>query len=104
MARLLISPTDGIDNLKKSSTIHPTQKKEQNMINIGSKVMVGSRIGNPDQRAVVVDIIPGNEYREAMYRVRFPENPSVVTITPNPNECWVDAPLVWPDLTNSYCG
>jgi hypothetical protein len=81
------------------------QKKARTMMfNIGDTVMVGSRIGNPDQRAVVVDIIPGNEYREAMYRVRFPKNPSVVTITPTPNECWVDAPLVWPDLTNSYSG
>ena len=64
------------------------------MINIGDEVIVGSRIGNPSQKAVVVDIIPENEYRQAMYRVRFPHNPDVVTITPNPNECWVDAPLV----------
>jgi len=63
-------------------------------IKIGSEVVVGSRIGNPDQRAVVVDIIPANEYRAAMYRVRFPRNDNVITITPNPNECWVDAPLV----------
>ncbi|NCV45336.1 MAG: hypothetical protein EBW15_11285 [Actinobacteria bacterium] len=63
-------------------------------IKIGDEVMVGSRIGNPDQQATVVDIIPANEYRQAMYRVRFPRNPSVVTITPNPNECWVDAPLI----------
>lgn len=74
------------------------------MINVGDTVMVGSRIGIPTKRAVVVDMIPGNEYREAMYRVRFPHDPSVVTITPTPNECWVDAPLVWPDLTNSYSG
>lgn len=63
-------------------------------IEIGDAVMVGSRIGVPSQRATVVGVIPGNEYRYTMYRVRFDNAPNAPTLTPNPNECWVDAPLV----------
>jgi len=85
---------------KKSSTIHPTQEKGQNMINVGDTVMVGSRIGIPTQKAIVVKIIPANEYGDAMYRVRFPADEN----NTNPVEFWIDAPLVGPDLTNSYSG
>ena len=62
---------------------------------IGESVMVGSRIGLPNQIATVIDMIPGNEYRDAMYRVRFPDDPSVTTITATPNECWIDAPMIY---------
>ncbi len=100
MVRLSINLTDGIDKPKKSAIIITTQEKRQNMINVGDTVMVGSRIGIPTQKAVVVKIIPANEYGDAMYRVRFPADED----NTNPVEFWVDAPLVWPDLTNSYSG
>ena len=66
-------------------------------ISVGDVVMVGSRIGLPNQKATVVDIIPSNEYRHAMYRVRFNPTlpPDTPTLTPNPDEMWIDAPLVW---------
>ena len=70
-------------------------------IKIGDRVQVGSRIGANPALGTVVDIIPEGEYRPAMYRVRFdvPTNrdgrrSEVVTITPSPNECWVDEPLI----------
>ena len=67
------------------------------MIQIGDRVQVGSRIGCDPAWAMVVAIIPANDYRVAMYRVRFdvPANSNIVTITPNPNECWVDEGLVY---------
>ena len=72
------------------------------MIQIGDRVQVGSRIGADLAWAVVVDIIPANDYREAMYRVRFDvpvsrdgRRSEIVTITPNPNECWVDESIVF---------
>lgn len=72
------------------------------MIAVGDRVQVGSRIGAKLAWGTVVDIIPGNDYRETMYRVRFdvPVNrdgrrSETVTITPNPNESWIDAPLVY---------
>jgi hypothetical protein len=78
------------------------QERESRMIKIGDRVQVGSRIGADPAWAVVVDIIPANDYREALYRVRFdiPVNrdgrrSEIVTITPNPNECWVDEGIVF---------
>lgn len=72
------------------------------MITIGDRVQVGSRIGANPAWGTVVDIIPRGEYRPAMYRVRFdvPTNrdgrrSEIVTITPNPNESWVDEDIVY---------
>lgn len=67
------------------------------MIAVGDTVMVGSRIGGPWSRGTVVDIIPSNDYREALYRVRFHVKtyPVAPTITPNPSESWVDAGIVY---------
>jgi len=66
------------------------------MFNIGEEVIVMSRIGLPNQKALIVDMIPANEYRHAMYRVRFPMSQKVaeVAMTPTPNECWMDAPMI----------
>lgn len=71
------------------------------MYKIGDKVRVGSRIGANSANGVVVDIIPANEYRQAIYRVKFdvPTNrdgrrSELVTITPNPDESWVDEALI----------
>lgn len=65
------------------------------MIKIGDEVMVGSRIGANPAMGVVVDIIPANDYRQAMYRVRFKSTSAeLVTLTPHPNESWVDEGLI----------
>ena len=53
------------------------------MLKIGDEVMVGSRIGANPAVGVVVDIIPANDYRQAMYRVRFKSTSAeVVSLTP----------------------
>lgn len=71
------------------------------MYEIGDRVRVGSRIGANPADGVVVDVIPANDYRSAIYRVRFdtPTNrdgrrSEVVTITPNPDESWIDEGLI----------
>jgi len=54
------------------------------MFKVGDRVCAGGR-------GVVVDIIPGNEYRQAMYRIRFDStDKDIVTLTPTPNESWID--------------
>jgi hypothetical protein len=92
-----------------------TQEKRQNMINVGDTVMVGSRIGVREALGEVVAILPAIGNMVTLYRVRFDVptnrdgrraeiNGEVAIADPQQNECWVDASLVWPDLTNSYCG
>ena len=66
---------------------------------IGDRVRVAKRLYSglvdiAENRLLVgtvIDIIPANDYREAMYRIRFDVSDSnIVTITPSPNESWVD--------------
>lgn len=73
------------------------------MFSIGDKVKVGKQIGNSRlvdlKNAIfgtVVDVIPGHRegedvYRETMYRIRFEGETTQPTLTPNPNESWIDA-------------
>lgn len=74
------------------------------MIRIGDRVQVGEQIGQSrlvNMRnsifGTVIDIIPGyrdgeDVYRETMYRIRFDNtNENVVTLTPNPDESWIDS-------------
>jgi hypothetical protein len=65
----------------------------------GDRVRVAKRLWNglvdiTESRllsGVVVDTIPGNLYRCAMYRIRFDsDDKDIVTLTPTPNESWVD--------------
>lgn len=72
-------------------------------IGIGDQVKVGNQIGNSrlvDLKCAifgtVVDIIPEyrdgeNIYRETMYRIRFEGETVSPTLTPNPNESWIDS-------------
>lgn len=74
------------------------------MIKIGDRVCAGGRI-DTIARGVVVDIIPANEYRQAMYRIRFDSNDKdIVTLTPNPNECWVDEGMVYGPFIDQNIG
>jgi len=69
---------------------------------IGDRVKVGKQINNSrlvslDNVAfgVVVDVIPGHRdgndvYREDMYRIRFEGETVTPTLTPTPNESWID--------------
>lgn len=58
------------------------------MFKVGDRVCVSN---DTIAKGVVVDIIPGNEYRHPMYRVRFDSTGKVVvTLTPTPNESWID--------------
>lgn len=61
------------------------------MIVIGDRVRVGEKLA----WGTVVDFIPGNEYREDVYLVRFDQKIVAPTLTPNPNESWIDASLVY---------
>ena len=56
-----------------------------------TKVSVNSRHGQV--QGLVVDVIPANHVRSAIYCVRF-EGTIAPTITPNPNESWFEAKLV----------
>lgn len=65
------------------------------MIAIGDRVDVSFRIGAEMLPGTVVGIIPALADRVAMYRVRFDQNIVAPTLTPNPNECWVDDSMVY---------
>lgn len=74
------------------------------MIQIGDRVCAGSR-NDTIARGVVVDIIPANEYRQAMYRIRFDSTgEDIVTLTPTPNESWVDAGMVYGPFIDQNIG
>lgn len=74
------------------------------MIKIGDRVCAGSRNDNI-ARGVVVDIIPANEYRQAMYRIRFDNaDENFVTLTPTPNESWVDEGMVYGPFIDQNIG
>jgi hypothetical protein len=75
------------------------------MFQIGDRVQIGSRIGAKMTRGTVTDIIPANDYREAMYRVRCDVTESIaVTLTPNPNEIWVDEGLIYGPFIDQNIG
>lgn len=74
------------------------------MIKIGDKVCAGAR-NDTIARGVVVDIIPGNEYRQAMYRIRFDNtDEEAVTLTPNPNESWIDEGMIYGPFNDQPIG
>ena len=74
------------------------------MIQIGDRVCTGSR-NDTIARGVVVDIIPANEYRQAMYRIRFDSTDEyIVTLTPNPNESWIDEDMVYGPFIDQNIG
>ena len=75
------------------------------MIQIGDRVQVGSRIGAKMAWGTVVDEIPANDYRQAMYRIRFDSTGNdVVTLTPNPNECWIDEGVIYGPFIDQNIG
>ena len=69
---------------------------------IGDRVKVGQQINNSRLVSLhnpifgtVVDVIPGYRdgndiYREDMYRIRFEGDVMSPTLTPTPNESWID--------------
>ena len=69
---------------------------------IGDRVKVGKQIGNSrlvDLKdavfGTVVDVIPGHRddegvWRDTMYRIRFEGETISPTLTPTPNESWID--------------
>lgn len=69
----------------------------------GDRVRVGKRLQSglvdiAEDRlmvGIVVDVIPGNLYRDAMYRVRFDGKTTAPTLTPTPNESWIDEGQVY---------
>lgn len=73
------------------------------MIQIGDRVKVGKQIGKSQLVnlaeplfGTVVDIIPGHRendvvYRDTMYRIRFEGKTVSPTLTPTPNESWIDS-------------
>lgn len=70
------------------------------MIQIGDRVQVGPAFA----WGSVVDIIPANEYRGAMYRIRFDHEITAPTLTPNPNESWIDASKVYGPFIDQNTG
>jgi hypothetical protein len=77
------------------------------MFQIGDRVKVGKPIGTSGRLVnidnplfgTVVDVIPGHRdgndvYREDMYRIRFEGETTAPTLTPTPNESWIDGWLV----------
>ena len=72
---------------------------------IGDTVQVASRVSHVMTLGEIVDIIPKNDNRQAMFRVRFFGNVTGPTLTPTPNEMWVDAEMVHgPFLKNTVWG
>lgn len=63
------------------------------MYEIGDRVRVSSRIG-ASWDGIIVGIIPELADRPAMYCVRSIKEITAPTLTPNPNECWVDQGLI----------
>lgn len=79
------------------------EKERKKMLKIGDRVQVGRQINRSRLvdmadavSGTVVDIIPGYRegeyvYRETMYRIRFDSTcKDIVTLTPTPNESWID--------------
>lgn len=71
------------------------------MFQIGDRVCAGGRI-DTIARGVVVDTIPANEYRQAMYRIRFDStDEDAISLTPNPNESWIDEGMIYGTCENN---
>ena len=81
-------------------------EREDMMFKIGDRVKVGQQINNSRLVSLdnpifgtVVDVIPGHRdgndmYREDMYRIRFEVEIMSPTLTPTPNESWIDGVCV----------
>ena len=74
------------------------------MIKIGDRVQVGSRIGAKLAWATVVAILPGVGGRPTMYRVRLEQEITAPTLTPTPNESWVDEGMVYGPFIDQATG
>lgn len=62
--------------------------------NIRNGEIVQVKIRDSFVYAMVVDYIPGNEFRMGQYRVMGLKDIDVPTLTPSPNETWVDSDCV----------
>ena len=91
------------------------QHERENMIQIGDKVQVGSRIGAKMAWGTVVAILPAIGDRVIMYRVRFDVptnrdgrraeiNGEVAIADPQQNECWVDESLIYGPFIDQNIG
>jgi len=82
------------------------QHERENMIQIGDKVQVGSRIGAELASGTVVAILPpwGNMAR--MYQVRFdvPQKIAVSELVDKFDECWVDEGIVYGPFIDQNIG
>jgi len=83
------------------------REREKMKCAIGDRVRVAKRLYSglvdiDESRMIVgtvIDIIPANDYREAMYRIRFDASDSnIVTITPTPNESWIDQGQIYDSI------
>jgi len=70
------------------------------MIQIGDRVQID---GTTLAWATVVAILPGVGDRPTMYRVRLEQEITAPTLTPNPNERWVDEGMIYgPFIDQSF--
>ena len=75
------------------------------MVKIGDRVQVArSHVGNDLEWATVISILPAIGDRVAMYRIRLEKEITVPTLTPNPNECWVDEGMVYGPFIDQNIG
>jgi len=72
------------------------QHERENMIQIGDKVQVGSRIGAELASGTVVAILPPIGNMARLYRVRFD--------VPQKDECWVDEGIVYGPFIDQNIG
>lgn len=70
------------------------------MIQIGDRVRVGEKLLS----GTVIGIIPAVADRVAMYRVLFDDAVTGPTLTPNPNERWVDEGMVYGPFVDQNIG
>ena len=61
------------------------------MIQIGDRVQIGTTLA----WATVVAILPAIGDRVAMYRIRLDQEITAPTLTPTPNESWVDEGMIY---------
>lgn len=79
------------------------EERKGMMFKIGDRVKVGQQINNSRLVSLdnpifgtIVDVIPGHRdgndiYREDMYRIQFEVEIMSPTLTPTPNESWIDS-------------
>lgn len=71
------------------------------MIQTGDKVQVGGKLLS----GTVIGVIPATADRAAMYRVLFDDDAVTgPTLTPNPNEMWVDESMIYGPFLNQNFG